>query len=244
MRRAHSESACELFRWHEEELKLAKRERDEAERKYVDKRERLKQVHKARVSSMVERNRQELVQAATMVIQRWVRGFLARRRVRTLKREINAAVKLQAHVRSWRARRQFSEKKRKKAATIIQARVRGFLAKRAFDRDMRRLIICQNLVRKYFAQKKLKKLKIEAMNPTGIGTTLHSNSAPPFEYSTAPLCHCDWCMRQLGQNQGSLGINLSSTSACLRTTYSSTIDRLWTIESLWNEVLLNTQTGH
>ena len=84
----------------------------------------------------------------------------------------------------------------------------------------------------------LKKLKIEAMNPTGIGTILHSNSAPPFEYSSAPLCHCDWCMRNLGQNQGSLGINLSSTSACLRTTYSSTIDRLWTMESLWNEVLL------
>ena len=205
------------------------------------------------------RKKYQRVQAGTRLIQRWVRGFLARRRVRTLRREAAAvklqsrvrgflevrkftrlrrlAIGLQAQVRGWQARRQFTEMRREKAATLIQARVRGFVAKRAFDKDMRRLVICQNLVRKYFAQKKLKKLKIGAMNPTGMGTTLHSNSAPPFEYSTAPLCHCDWCMRHLGQNQGSLRINLSSASACLRTTYSRTIDRLWTMESLWNEVL-------
>ena len=130
------------------------------------------------------RKRYQRVQAATRLIQRWVRGFMARRRVRTLKREAAAvklqsrvrgflevrkytrlrklAIGLQAQVRGWQARRQFTEMRREKAATLIQARVRGFVAKRAFEKDMRRLVICQNLVRKYFAKKELKKLKIEA----------------------------------------------------------------------------------
>merc|ERR1719410_1225693 len=130
------------------------------------------------------RKKYQRTQGATRVIQRWVRGFMARRRVRTLRREAAAvklqsrvrgflelrkysrlrrlAVGLQAQVRGWQARKQFLEMKREKAATIIQARVRGFVAKRAFDKDMRRLVMCQNLVRKYFAKKELKKLKIEA----------------------------------------------------------------------------------
>merc|ERR1719336_1678895 len=130
------------------------------------------------------RKKYQRTQGATRVIQRWVRGFMARRRVRTLRREAAAvklqsrvrgflelrkysrlrrlAVGLQAQVRGWQARKQFQEMKREKAATIIQARVRGFVAKRAFDKDMRRLVMCQNLVRKYFAKKELKKLKIEA----------------------------------------------------------------------------------
>ena len=130
------------------------------------------------------RKKYQRVQAGTRLIQRWVRGFLARRRVRTLRREAAAvklqsrvrgflevrkftrlrrlAIGLQAQVRGWQARRQFTEMRREKAATLIQARVRGFVAKRAFDKDMRRLVICQNLVRKYFAKKELKKLKIEA----------------------------------------------------------------------------------
>ena len=44
----------------------------------------------------------------------------------------------------------------------IQAWMRGFLAKRRYKMDLRRVVICQNLVRKYAAKKELKKLKIEA----------------------------------------------------------------------------------
>merc|ERR1719341_2582899 len=82
--------------------------------------------------------------------------------VSVLSRLRRLAIGLQAQVRGWQARKQFTEMRREKAATLIQARVRGFVAKRAFEKDMRRLVICQNLVRKYFAKKELKKLKIEA----------------------------------------------------------------------------------
>ena len=44
----------------------------------------------------------------------------------------------------------------------IQTWMRGFLAKRRYKMDLRRVVICQNLVRKYAAKKELKKLKIEA----------------------------------------------------------------------------------
>ena len=65
-------------------------------------------------------------------------------------------------VRGWQARKQFVELRRERAAVRIQARVRGFLAKKNYERDLRRVVICQNLVRKYAARKELKKLKIEA----------------------------------------------------------------------------------
>ena len=85
---------------YDEEVKLVKREKDEevmkAERKCEDKLKRLKQ---------------QRVQAATMLIQRWVRGFLARRRVRTLKREA-AAVKLQSRVRGFLQVRNYARLRR------------------------------------------------------------------------------------------------------------------------------------
>ena len=98
-------------------------------------------------------------EAAAVKLQSRVRGFLEVRKFTRLRR---LAIGLQAQVRGWQARKQFTEMRREKAATLIQARVRGFVAKRALEKDMRSLIICQNLVRKYFAKKELKKLKIEA----------------------------------------------------------------------------------
>jgi len=68
----------------------------------------------------------------------------------------------------------------------IQARVRGFIARLAFGKNIRRLVICQNLVRKYLAKKELKELKIEAMNTTGIETTTAPVSHPTCQVIQTP----------------------------------------------------------
>merc|ERR1719394_1494828 len=52
--------------------------------------------------------------------------------------------------------------RREKAAIKIQARVRGRQARQAYLADIHKVILTQNAVRKFFAKKELKKLKIEA----------------------------------------------------------------------------------
>merc|ERR1719318_972248 len=123
-------------------------------------------------------------QKATRTIQRWVRGFIARRKVTGIRRT-NAAVKmqaavrgwlqlrryqkmrklaigLQAQIRAWRARREFGEMKREKAAILIQTMVRGWLQRRRYQKTLRSIVLAQSAVRRHFAKKELKKLKIEA----------------------------------------------------------------------------------
>merc|ERR1719367_590136 len=67
------------------------------------------------------RKKYQRTQGATRVIQRWVRGFMARRRVRTLRREA-AAVKLQSRVRRGRELRNYSSLK--KLPLELQGRMR------------------------------------------------------------------------------------------------------------------------
>jgi len=130
------------------------------------------------------RARYQRVKSAAEVMQRYVRGFIARRRVRGLRREAAAvkiqaqvrgwlarkrytrlqklALKLQTAVRGWVARRQFGEMRREKAAICIQRIARGFLARRRYQAAVRKVVLCQGAVRRQQARKRLKALKLEA----------------------------------------------------------------------------------
>ena len=121
---------------------------------------------------------------STQTLQRWVRGFLARRRVHHIRRT-KAAITLQKHVRRWVKQTQYQRQKdrtvrlqarvrgiqarlrhvqlvRQSKALIIQTRVRGFLARRRYQKAIRNVILVQCQIRKFLAKKTFKKLKLEA----------------------------------------------------------------------------------
>ncbi|KAJ9582514.1 hypothetical protein L9F63_003128, partial [Diploptera punctata] len=121
---------------------------------------------------------------ATRCIQRYARGFMARRRVYHIRRN-KAAICIQRHIRGWvkrtqfrktklcilglqararglLARRRYQQMRCNHAATIIQKNVRCWLQRRRYKTTIHHIIIVQSLVRKWIARKLYKKLKQEA----------------------------------------------------------------------------------
>ena len=136
------------------------------------------------VKGWLYRNRYKRMYAATKTVQRFVRGFLARRQVQH-KRKTKAAITLQKNARGWVKRKQYQELRertirlqtqirgylarlrhaelvRTAKAIIIQASLRGWLERRKYKKALRRIIIIQCLFRRRQAKKLLKKLKAEA----------------------------------------------------------------------------------
>ena len=136
------------------------------------------------VKGWLYRRRFNTQKAATLTMQRWVRGFLARRRARFLRRT-KAIIVIQSRVRGWVKRVQFLQLKDRATrlqarirgqqarlrhqrlvynakATKIQAAVRGWLAWKKYQKTRKDILLVQCTVRRYQAKKRFKALKIEA----------------------------------------------------------------------------------
>jgi len=121
---------------------------------------------------------------AVQCIQRWARGFVARRRVYHIRRN-KAATTIQRHVRGWLkrtqfrrtqrcvlglqtrargllARRRYQQMRYNHKAAIIQKHVRRFLARTRYLQSVRRIILVQSMVRRWLARRLYRKLKVEA----------------------------------------------------------------------------------
>ena len=94
-----------------------------------------------------------------MRIQAWVRGWIQLRRFSKLRQSV---IEIQSLIRGWLARKEYTKLKLERAAVRIQARVRGYLARIHYYRDVTNITVTQNAVRRFFAKKKLKTLKMEA----------------------------------------------------------------------------------
>ncbi|KRT84142.1 Myosin head, partial [Oryctes borbonicus] len=117
-------------------------------------------------------------------IQRYGRGYLARRRADNLRRN-RAAVTIQRYVRGWIKRTEFKSLKHTvegiqryargylarlrymqllytAKAMVIQKHVRGWLARQWYEKERRKVIICQAAIRRFLARRLYKKLRIEA----------------------------------------------------------------------------------
>ncbi|XP_054644511.1 unconventional myosin-Vb isoform X3 [Dunckerocampus dactyliophorus] len=121
---------------------------------------------------------------ATITIQRYCRGALARRLALILRytkaalviqktyrmlvaRNVfhlvrQAAITIQAFIRGTLARRKYRLLVEERAASLLQARVRGWLARRAFTRFRAAVVFAQCCVRRRAAKRELLKLKTEA----------------------------------------------------------------------------------
>ncbi|XP_056234565.1 unconventional myosin-Vb [Seriola aureovittata] len=121
---------------------------------------------------------------ATVTIQRYCRGALARRLALTLRytkaalviqktyrmvvvRQLflmirQATVTIQAFTRGTLARRRYGQLVAERAAVLLQARVRGWLARQAYRRVRAAVVFMQCCVRRRAARRELLKLKTEA----------------------------------------------------------------------------------
>ncbi|XP_063217828.1 unconventional myosin-Va isoform X2 [Bacillus rossius redtenbacheri] len=121
---------------------------------------------------------------AIRCLQRYARGFIARRRAQHMRQE-RAAVTIQRHVRGWVKRTQYARIKKcvlgiqkyargllarrryqllllNHKATVIQKHVRGWLARRRYRHARRCVVVAQSAVRRWLARRQLKRLKQEA----------------------------------------------------------------------------------
>lgn len=132
---------------------------------------------------MAVKKYQEL-RRATIKIQTWWRGILARRLVENIRRDFAArrlqtgirrfiqrsnflqtrrsTVLFQSRIRGAQARRLYREKKTSHAAILLQSLFRGVLYRRSHKTDIKRVIYLQSCVRRRLARKQLKALRAEA----------------------------------------------------------------------------------
>ncbi|KAG6865880.1 hypothetical protein C0991_010961 [Blastosporella zonata] len=132
---------------------------------------------------MAVKNYQNL-RRATIKIQTWWRGIMAKRLVRSIRREVSAirlqtgirrfmqrkyfvdtrraVTLLQSRIRGAQARQFFIQEKNSRAACHLQSLIRGVSARRAFRSDVKHVIYLQSCLRRRLARKELKALKAEA----------------------------------------------------------------------------------
>ncbi|KAG1832745.1 myosin 5 [Suillus variegatus] len=121
---------------------------------------------------------------ATIKIQTWWRGILARRLVENIRRDFAARrlqtgirrfiqrsnflqtmqsiVLFQSRIRGAQARRLYRERKTSHAAILLQSLFRGVLYRRSHKTDVRHVVYLQSCVRRRLARKQLKALRAEA----------------------------------------------------------------------------------
>ncbi|PPQ89067.1 hypothetical protein CVT25_006439 [Psilocybe cyanescens] len=121
---------------------------------------------------------------ATIKIQTWWRGILARKFVEGIRREVSAirlqtairryvqrkrlqdvrhsVILLQSRVRGMQTRQKYIQERTFRAATLLQCLLRGVLSRRVFKSDVRHVVYIQSCIRRRLARKELKALKQEA----------------------------------------------------------------------------------
>ncbi|EJF62548.1 P-loop containing nucleoside triphosphate hydrolase protein [Dichomitus squalens] len=105
---------------------------------------------------LVEKVRKD---AAATRLQRGIRRYLQRKRFLTIRTSV---VAFQSRARGLLARRNFKDSKRTFAVVTLQSLFRGLLCRRAYKKDVRSVILIQSCMRRRLARKELKALKAEA----------------------------------------------------------------------------------
>lgn len=136
------------------------------------------------VRAFICRRRYLRITKAIYGIQRYGRGFLARKLAQDIRRH-RAAIRIQKYVRGWvkrvqyrrlqklvinlqryarglLARKRFMVLKYNAKALVIQKHVRGWIARKQFVQRNRRIVLCQAVIRRFLARRQYKKLRIEA----------------------------------------------------------------------------------
>ena len=96
---------------------------------------------------------------AAAVIQKHVRCFILCRHYHRLR---HATITIQACYRGRQGRREYTALLRETKAVVLQRYLRGWLARRVYQCSLRYIVKTQCCVRRWLAQRELKRLKIQA----------------------------------------------------------------------------------
>ncbi|KIK83700.1 hypothetical protein PAXRUDRAFT_832035 [Paxillus rubicundulus Ve08.2h10] len=121
---------------------------------------------------------------ATIKIQTWWRGFLAKRLVESIRRDVaakrlqtgmrrflkrskflqvrQAVITFQSRIRGAQARRVFRETRTLRAAILLQSLFRGMLYRRSYRSNVKHMVYLQSCFRRRLAKNQLKLLRAEA----------------------------------------------------------------------------------
>lgn len=105
--------------------------------------------------------------AAATTIQRYVRGWLHRKKFLQAKR---SALALQRYGRGFITRRKFAEDLKIHKITVIQRYCRGYLARKRFNEKIKKIVLVQCCIRRFLAKKKFRALKAEARSISHLQT--------------------------------------------------------------------------
>jgi len=94
---------------------------------------------------------------AGITIQRYVRGWMCRRRFLKLRYSITG---IQIYARGLLARRCFKNILNNFKITIVQRMCRGYLARQAFNKKLKMIVKCQATVRGFLARRLYKRMKV------------------------------------------------------------------------------------
>ncbi|RDX45496.1 hypothetical protein OH76DRAFT_1408073 [Lentinus brumalis] len=92
-------------------------------------------------------------------LQRGIRRYLQRKRFLTIRASV---VAVQSRARGAIARRSFKDSKRDFAVVTLQSLFRGLLCRRSYKKDVAHVVLIQSCIRRRLARKELKALKAEA----------------------------------------------------------------------------------
>ncbi|QRV99788.1 Myosin head (motor domain) [Ceratobasidium sp. AG-Ba] len=129
-------------------------------------------------------NEYRRLRSATIVIQTWWRGVMARKFVQKVREEVAArrlqkacrrfiqrkvfldvhisVVKLQSVIRGKRTRANFKDTRLDIAATRLQSLFRGIMARRQYRSNLHSIVWMQSCIRRRYAKRELQALKVEA----------------------------------------------------------------------------------
>ncbi|GAB0095574.1 unconventional myosin-Va [Sergentomyia squamirostris] len=96
---------------------------------------------------------------AAVILQRYIRGWVKRKQYLRLRRIV---LSLETYGRGWLARQRFRVALDNFKATEIQRLCRGYLARKAFAARRQRVVLCQAAIRAFLARKLYKRMKAEA----------------------------------------------------------------------------------
>ncbi|KAF9036781.1 P-loop containing nucleoside triphosphate hydrolase protein [Panaeolus papilionaceus] len=128
--------------------------------------------------------RYQKLRKATIKIQTWWRGIMAKRLVESIRREVSAiriqtavraflqrkhflavrhsVILVQNRIRGVQARQRYKQDRVTSAATHLQSLSRGVISRRNFRKDVHHVVFIQSCIRRRLAKKQLKVLKAEA----------------------------------------------------------------------------------
>lgn len=96
---------------------------------------------------------------AALVISKYVRGYVCRRRFVKLRLSVCG---IQQYARGMLTRQRFKTAKDNYKITQIQRFCRGYLARQSYCKKLHDIIVCQSAIRRFLARRHFKKLKTEA----------------------------------------------------------------------------------